>query len=85
MENKKQTAMKGTANGGEETASVYIPSDGIGPFLEGAHNGVNFRIPTGRIVEVPERIAEILIESRRGLREDGDAAPFEAAGGRRIG
>lgn len=80
-----RTNQDNNARPAEATVSVYLPAEGIGPYLEGAHNGVNFRIPTGRIVEVPERIAEILIESRRGLREDGDAAPFEAAGGRRIG
>jgi hypothetical protein len=69
----------------EQTVSIYLPSEGIGPYLEGAHNGVNFRIPTGRIVEVPKRIAEIVLESSRGLCENEDAAPFEAAGGRRIG
>ncbi|MBR0507526.1 MAG: hypothetical protein IJJ86_02850 [Clostridia bacterium] len=67
------------------TVSIYLPAEGAGAYLEGAYNGVNFRVPTGRIVEVPRYIAEILLESRKGLSEEGDAAPFGAAGGRRIG
>ena len=86
MENKKHTAMKGTANGGEATASVYIPSDGIGPFLEGALNGVSFRIPTDTVVTVPKRIARILQESRRTLQNGARAAEaFTATGGRKLG
>ncbi len=66
------------------TVSIWIPAEGVGPYLEGAYNGVNFRVPTGRVVEVPGYIAEILFESRRELT-GGDAAPFGTAGGRRIG
>ena len=86
MENKKQTAMKGTANGGEATASVYIPSDGIGPFLEGALNGVSFRIPTGTVVEVPKRIARVIAESIRQIPDGrGAVEPYIGVGGRKIG
>jgi hypothetical protein len=67
------------------TVSIYVPQEGVGPYLEGAYNGVNFRVPTGRIVEVPRYVAEILFESRRELTGGGDAAPFGTAGGRRIG
>jgi hypothetical protein len=70
----------------EETVSVYVPAEGIGPFLEGALNGVNFRIPTDTVVEVPKRIARILSESRRELMTGARAAQaYTAAGGRKIG
>ena len=32
---------------GEETIRMILPEAGNGPFVEGALNGVNFRIPTG--------------------------------------
>ena len=38
---------------GEETIRMILPEAGNGPFVEGALNGVNFRIPTGVPVEVP--------------------------------
>ena len=41
---------------GEETIRMILPEAGNGPFVEGALNGVNFRIPTGVPVEVPLRI-----------------------------
>ncbi|MBQ1631363.1 MAG: hypothetical protein II049_00915 [Clostridia bacterium] len=70
----------------EETVSVYVPSEGVGPFLEGALNGVSFRIPTDTVVEVPRRIARILSESRRELVTGARAAQaYTATGGRKIG
>ena len=49
-------------------------------------NGVNFRIPTDTVVEVPKRIARILSESRRELMTGARAAQaYTAAGGRKIG
>ena len=51
---------------GEETIRMILPEAGNGPFVEGALNGVNFRIPTGVPVEVPLRIYRVLEESRRG-------------------
>ena len=50
---------------GEETIWVVLPQAGNGPYVEGALNGVNFRIPTGVPVEVPLRIWAVLEESRR--------------------
>lgn len=50
---------------GEETIRVVLPQAGNGPYVEGALNGVNFRIPTGVPVEVPLRIWAVLEESRR--------------------
>ena len=70
----------------EPVVSVYIPSEGNGAYLEGALNGVNFRIPTDRIVEVPERIARIIRESRRGVLDGARAVESYAVnGGRKIG
>ena len=70
----------------EPTVTVYLPGDGIGPYLEGALNGVNFRIPTDMPVEVPARIAAVLKESRRTLLEGGRAVEaFQSLGGRKIG
>ena len=70
----------------ETTVSVYIPSDGTGAFLEGALNGVNFRIPTDTPVTVPKRIARVIAESRRTLLEGSRAAEaYEQAGGRKLG
>ena len=50
---------------GEETSRMILPEAGNGPFVEGALNGVNFRIPTGVPVEVPLRIYRVLEESHR--------------------
>ncbi len=50
---------------GEETITIILPEAGNGPFVEGALNGVNFRIPTGVSVQVPLRIYRVLEESRR--------------------
>lgn len=70
----------------EPTVSVFIPAESNGAFLEGALNGVNFRIPTDRIVEIPERIARIVKESRKGLTDAAEAvAAFAESGGRKIG
>lgn len=69
-----------------ETVAVYIPSDGTGAFLEGAINGVNFRIPTDRTVEIPRHIANVIAESRKEmLRGAGAVEAFAKNGGRRIG
>lgn len=74
------------ATGAEEKVSVYVPSDGTGAFLEGALNGVSFRIPTDTVVEVPRRIADVIAESRRGIAEGSRAVEaFAGTGGRRIG
>ena len=70
---------------GEETIRLILPKTDSEPYVEGALNGVNFRIPTGVPVEVPLRIYEVLEESRR---EDPDNDPwmngFTAAGGRKL-
>ena len=50
---------------GEETIRLILPEAGNGPYVEGALNGVNFRIPTGVLVEVPLRIYRVLEESRQ--------------------
>ena len=70
----------------EPTVSIYLPVETTGPFLEGAINGVTFRIPAGRIVEVPKRIADVIRESRSSLQEGERAvAAFRDAGGRKLG
>lgn len=75
----KQEAAKGTV-------TVYLPREGNGPFVEGAINGVNFRIPTETAVEVPLRIAKLLRQSRQELADGESAvAAYSAASGRKIG
>jgi hypothetical protein len=70
----------------EARVSVYIPSEGTGAFLEGAVNGVTFRIPTDTVVELPRRIADVIAESRRGiLAGSRDVEAYLGTGGRRIG
>jgi hypothetical protein len=70
----------------EQTVSVYLPSDGIGPYLEGAINGVAFRIPTGKVVEVPKRIAAVIRESRSALESGArSVSAYRGVGGRKIG
>ncbi len=82
MENKKKSA----ENTAEATVTVYIPSEGTGAFLEGALNGVNFRIPTDTLVEVPRRIANVIAESRKQIPEGVRAVEaYAGAGGRKIG
>ena len=70
----------------EALVSVYIPSDGTGAFLEGCLNGVNFRIPTDTLTEVPERIADVIRESRSTLLRGANAVQaYTVRGGRKIG
>ena len=70
----------------EPTVSIYLPGEGIGPFLEGAINGVAFRIPTDKVVEVPKRIAAVIRESRSALQEGARAvSAYRDVGGRKIG
>ncbi len=83
--NKETTSTKAKRDG-RETVSVYIPQEGTGAFLEGAVNGVNFRIPTGKVVEVSIPIANVIAESRRGILEGERAVEtYAKQGGRRIG
>lgn len=69
----------------EPTVSICLSPDGIGPFLEGAINGAVFRIPTGKVVEVPRRIAMLIRESRTALETGADAVSAYRNGGRKIG
>ncbi len=86
MSKKENNEPKEVKTDREETVSVYIPSEGVGPYLEGALNGVSFRIPTDTVVTVPVRIARILSESRRELLRGARAAEaYAAAGGRKLG
>lgn len=86
MNTKEKTETNGKGRKSSETVSVYVPAEGVGPFLEGALNGVSFRIPTDTVVEVPKRIARILSESRKELLTGARAAQaYTAAGGRKIG
>lgn len=65
--------------------SIYLPTEGNGAFVEGAINGVNFRIRTGTVVEVPAHIAAVLIDSRRAIEADARAvARFAQTGGTRL-
>lgn len=84
MKNEKtNTAVNPSA---EPTVSIYLPDDGVGPFLEGAINGVAFRIPTGKVVEVPKRIAAVIRESRSTLKEgEKHVSAYRDAGGRKLG
>ena len=71
---------------GEETIRLILPEAGNGPYVEGALNGVNFRIPIGVPVEVPLRIYSVLEESRRG--DPGFEQwmnGFTATGGQKLG
>ena len=84
MSTKKTTPEK--TDGRTEMVTVYIPSDGTGAFLEGAVNGVSFRVPTDRAVEVPRYIADVIAESRKEIRKGANAVEaFVKNGGRRIG
>ena len=70
----------------ESTVSIYLPGESIGPFLEGAVNGVAFRIPTDRVVEVPKRIAAVIRESRAALQQGARmVSAYRDIGGRKIG
>ena len=71
---------------GEETIRLILPQAGNGPFVEGALNGVNFRIPTEQSVEVPARIAALIKESRKALLDSSRAVQaYQDLGGRKIG
>ena len=70
----------------EETVTIWLPGEGVGAYLEGCLNGVNFRIPTDRTVEVPLRIAALIKESRQSLLEgDRAVAAYKDLGGRKLG
>ena len=70
---------------GEETIRLILPEAGNGPFVEGALNGVNFRIPTGTPVDVPLRIYRVLEESRRvDPAQARWVKGFTAAGGQKL-
>jgi len=80
MKNDNQTMQT------EPTVSIYLPPEGNGAFVEGAINGVNFRVRTGTVVEVPAHIAAVLLDSRRALSAGEQAVrAFAAAGGKRLG
>ena len=86
MKQKENTAPMENGAETEARVSVYVPSEGTGAFLEGALNGVTFRIPTDTVVELPQRIADVIAESRRGLLAGSRSVEaFTDAGGRRIG
>lgn len=70
---------------GEETIRVILPKEGNEPYVEGALNGVNFRIPTGVPVDVPLRIYGVLEESRRvDPTSEQWMNGFTAAGGQKL-
>ena len=86
MNTKAKTEPKEIGTDREATVSVCIPSEGTGAFLEGALNGVSFRIPTGTVVEVPKRIARVIAESIRQIPDGrGAVEPYTGVGGRKIG
>ena len=69
----------------EPTVSLYLSPEGNGKHIDGAINGVNFRIRTGRLVEVPERIANVLRDSQKNLLFGAEAVKaYAAAGGKRL-
>ncbi len=68
----------------EPMVSVYLSTEN-GPFVEGAINGTNFRIRTGEIVQIPERIAAVLEGSRLAvLAGEARVKAFAAAGGKEL-
>ena len=70
---------------GEEMIRLILPKAENGPYVEGALNGVNFRIPTGVPVDVPLRIYRVLEESRRvDSASEQWVNGFTAAGGQRL-
>ena len=81
FEKQEQTAVKKP-----ETVTIYLPRDGIGDALEGCLNGVNFRIPTEQSVEVPKRIAALIKDSFKQLKESDRAVQsYQTLGGRKLG
>ena len=69
-----------------KTVTIWLPKDGVGAALEVCLNGVNFRIPTERTVEVPARVAAVIKESRRTLLQgSGAVQAYQDVGGRKIG
>ncbi len=69
----------------EETIRLILPEAGNGPYVEGALNGVNFRIPTGVLVDVPLRIYEVLEQSRHvDPALEQWMTGFTASGGRKL-
>ena len=86
MNTKTKNEPKEVKAGGEATVAVWFPSAGVGPYVEGALNGVNFRIPTDTVVTVPVRIARIRQKSRKELQSGVRAAEaYTSAGGRKLG
>ena len=70
---------------GEEMIRMVLPEAGNGPYVEGALNGVNFRIPTGIPVDVPLRIYRVLEESRRADPAFAQwVSGFTATGGQKL-
>ena len=70
---------------GEEMIRLILPKAENGLFVEGALNGVNFRIPTGVSVEVPLRIYAVLEESRReSCASEQYMNGFTAIGGQKL-
>lgn len=68
----------------EETITMILPTE-EGRFVEGAINGVTFRIPTGVQVEVPLRISRLLEQCQQERRRSqAGLQAFTAAGGRRL-
>ena len=71
---------------GEETIRLILPKTDSEPYVEGALNGVNFRIPTGVLVNVPLRIYRVLEESRRtDPASEQWMNGFTATGGQKLG
>lgn len=89
MKETKDTAANKTEAAKPESAktvTIFLPREGIGDALEGCLNGVNFRIPTERSVEVPARIAALIRESRRTILEGSRAVQaYQALGGKQLG
>ena len=69
----------------ERTVRMLLPEEGNGSHIDGCINGVNFRIRTGVPVDVPERIALLLEESRREMaRSSRGVSAYTVSGGKRI-
>ena len=69
----------------ESTVSIFLPTEGNVPFVEGALNGKNFRVRTGCVVEVPTYIASILAESQKGLQiSQASVEAYSREGGKKL-
>jgi len=69
-----------------EAATIYIPAEGNGDYVEGCLNGKNFRVKTGVLAKVPRYIARIIEESGKARQmSEHMSALFVKPGGKKVG